>query len=122
MELLNLYYVQWSITHQTSHLALLYPQRMADRTIIRDGGVEDGQVFHPLIMSPRQAKRPVGRTVEMYLDVLSKITDFYLNNSLTESVSTIAPPHASDGFKTDSVSFLPHNYCLLLLRPVHEDV
>ena len=61
-------------------------------------------------MSPRQAKRPVGRTAEIYLYVLSKITDFYLNNNLTdrdESVSTTAPPHASDGFKSDSASFLP---------------
>ena len=78
---------------------------MADRTIDRDGGVEDGQVFHPLL-SPRQAKRSVGPTVEMYLDVLSKITDFYLNNNLTENVSMITPPHAGDGFKTDSASFL----------------
>ena len=93
---------------------------MADRAINRDGEVENGQFFHPL-MSPRQAKHPVGRTVEMYLDVLSKITYFCLKNNLTESVSTIAPSHASDGgFKTDSASFLPH--FLLLLRPVHEDV
>ena len=28
---------------------------------------------------------------------------------LLEGVSTIAPPHASDGFKTDSVLFLPHS-------------
>ena len=27
------------------------------------------------------------------------------------SVSTIAPPHASDGFKTDSTPFLPHSFC-----------
>ena len=93
---------------------------MADRAINRDGGVENGQFFHPL-MSPRQAKRPVGRTVEMYLDVLSKITYFYLRNNLAESVSTIAPPHASDGFKTESASFLPH-FFFLLLRSVHENV
>ena len=106
----SLYYVQWSITHtqyQSPRSSTLYPQTMADRTINRDGGVENGQFFHPL-MSPRQAKRPIGRTVEMYLDVLSKITYFYLKNNLTESVSTIAPLHASDGFKTDSASFLPH--------------
>ena len=36
-------------------------------------------------------------------------SDFSLNN-LTESVSTIAPPHASDGFKTITVSFLPHSF------------
>ena len=58
---------------------------MADRTINRDGGVKDGQFFHPLISS-RQAKLPVGRTVEMYLaDVLSKITYIFLNNNLTDS-------------------------------------
>ena len=62
-------------------------------------------------MSPRQAKRPVGRTDEMYLDVLSKITDFHLYNHLTESISTmIAPLHASDGFKTDSAYFLPYYF------------
>ena len=75
-------------------------------------------------MSPRQAKRLVGRTGEMYLDVLSKITYFYLKNNLTESVSTmIAPPHASDVFKTDSASFLPHS--LFFAAPtysIHEDV
>ena len=66
----SLYYVQWSITHTASHLA---PQIMADRTNNRDGGLENGHFFHP-VMSPRQAnKRPDGRTVEMYLDVLSKI-------------------------------------------------
>ena len=37
------------------------------------------------------------------------------------SVSTIAPPHATDGFKTDSAPFLPHSF-FLLVRPVHEDV
>ena len=47
-------------------------------------------------------------------------SDFSLNN-LTESVSMIAPPYASDGFKTDSASFLPH-FFFLLLQPVHEDV
>ena len=26
-------------------------------------------------------------------------------------VSTIAPPHASNGFKTDSAPFLPHCFC-----------
>ena len=36
-------------------------------------------------------------------------SDFSLNN-LTESVSMIAPPYASDGFKTDSASFLPHYF------------
>ena len=34
-------------------------------------------------------------------------SEFSLNN-LTESLSMIAPPYASDGFKTDSASFLPH--------------
>ena len=62
-----------SHTHyQSPRSSTLYPQIMAGRSINRDGGVEDGQFFHPL-MSPRQAKRPVGRTVEMYLNVLSKI-------------------------------------------------
>ena len=106
----SLYYVQWSITHthyQSPRSSTLYPQTMADRTINRVG-VENGQFFHPLI-SPRQAKRPDGRTVQMYLfDVLSKITYFYLKINLTEIVSTIAPLHASDGFKTDSASFLRH--------------
>ena len=46
-------------------------------------------------------------------------SDFSLNN-LTESVSMIAPPHASDGFKTDSAPFLPH-FFFPLLQPVHED-
>ena len=45
---------------------------MADQTR-DDGGVEDGQFLHSLT-SPRQAKRPVERTVEMHLDVLSKPT------------------------------------------------
>ena len=45
---------------------------MADRTINRrDGGLEDGKGFYPLV-SPRQAKPPVERTVEIYLGVLSK--------------------------------------------------
>ena len=92
-------------THTTSHLSPL-PSTLK-LWPIGDGEVENGQFFHPL-MSPRQAKRPIGRTVEMYLDGLSKITYFYLKNNLTESVSTTAPPDASDGFKTDSASFLPH--------------
>ena len=103
-----------SHTHyQSPRSSTLYPQTLADRTTInRDGGVEDGQFFHPL-MSPRQAKRPVGRTVEIYLDLLSKIIDFYLlYNNLTESIflRLIAPLHASDGFKTDSASSLPHSF------------
>ena len=32
------------------------------------------------------------------------------------------PPHASDGFKTDSAPFLPHSFYFLLTRPVHVDV
>ena len=69
-----------SHTHyQSPRSSTLYPQTMADRAINKYGGLEDGQFFHPL-MSPRQAKRRDGRTVEMYLDVLSKITYFYLNN------------------------------------------
>ena len=53
---------------------------MAERTINRrDGGLEDGQFFH-LLMSPRKAKRPDERTtVEMYLDVLSKIIAYILS-------------------------------------------
>ena len=112
-------------THcQLPRSSTLYPQTMADRSINRDGGLEDGLVFHPL-MSTRQAKRPVGRTVQMYLDVLSNITDFYLNNNLTESVCTIdSSPHASDGFKTDSASFLPNSFffccCNLFMRMLLE--
>ena len=50
-------------------------------------------------------------------------SEFSLNN-LTENVSVmIAPPHdhASNGFKTDSASFLPHSFFLLLRPVVHED-
>ena len=70
-------------------------------------------------MSPRQAKRPVGRTVEMYLDVLSKVTDFYLNNNLTESVSTMicSSPMPATVSKPIPRIFSPILF-LLLLRPL----
>ena len=50
-------------------------------------------------------------------------SDFSLNN-LIERVSTTIdtpPPHASDGFKTDSASFLSHSF-FSALHPVHDDV
>ena len=82
----SLYYVQSSSgqshTHyQSPRSSTVYPQNMADRSINRDGGVENRHFFHPL-MSPRQAKRPDGRTVEMHLDVLSKVIAY---------ISTIYP-------------------------------
>ena len=41
--------------------------------------------------------------------------------SYKKSVSTIAPPYASNSFKTDSAPFLAHSF-FLLVRPVHEIV
>ena len=65
-------------------------------------------------MSPRQAKRPVGRSVEkMYLDVLiSKITDFYLNNNLTETRVFLRQPPSprQQRFQKRFRVFSPHIY------------
>ena len=41
---------------------------------------------------------------------LAVLVQVFLGKGLERSVSTLAPPHASDSFKTDSAPFLPHSY------------
>ena len=50
-----------------------------------------------------------GTRIEMGVDGRETLENFEIVLAVDRSVSTIAaPPHASDGFKTDSAPFLPH--------------
>ena len=61
-------------------------------------------------------KMTPGQDPDEFLFIMHSCRDRLSSSSI---YSTIAPPHASDGFKVDSTPFSPSFFIFLLVRPVH---
>ena len=92
----------------------VYPRRPA----VVSGG---GSGFAPV--TTQVVVRDPDEAVEVKIAMIQvSVTFGVLDTRRHLSVSTIAPPHASDGFKTDSAPFLSDSFFFLMVRPVHVDV